>query len=261
MEKGTGIVFDIQRFALYDGPGIRTTVFLKGCPLACIWCHNPESQDPKPQLSLNKEKGISKIIGKERTVDEIMDIVIRDKDYYDNSQGGLTISGGEPLMQMQFTHALLQAAKKHGIHTCIDTSGFAPQKHYQQILDYVDLFLYDYKVTEGDRHRELTGVSNEVILDNLDFLYKNHAKIILRCPLIKGINDSDTHLEGIGNICHRYPDLKGVEIMAYHNMGYSKAIDIGMTPAMAIQPTTNEETKAIWLKKLNKLGCTRVQIG
>lgn len=303
MDKVQGTIFDIQRFALHDGPGIRTTVFLKGCPLRCIWCHNPESQDFNPQLSFDKTKctdcfrcvevcpagvhkteggkhtvdhkkcrlharcveacpnGALKIIGRKQSVQEVMDIVIRDIDYYNNSNGGITISGGEPMSQFRFTYELLKSAKEKGIHTCLDTSGYAPRDLFEKILQYTDLFLYDYKATDETEHRRLTGVSNRLILDNLDFLSRKGGRIILRCPLVKGVNDTDEHLRGIAAIGSKYPDLAGIEIMAYHNMGHEKYERIGRTPEMEVLPTTDEETKQLWLEKLKAYGCDKAIIG
>ncbi len=303
MEKVQGTIFDIQRFALHDGPGIRTTVFLKGCPLRCLWCHNPESQAFEPQLSFDKTKCANcfrcvaacpagahkivdgkhavdygkcclnakcieacpnralKIIGRKQSVQEVMDVVVRDIAYYNNSGGGMTISGGEPMSQFRFTLELLKAAKDQGIHTCLDTSGYAPRELFEKVVPYTDLFLYDYKATDDNEHLRLTGVSNRLILDNLDFLYEKGARIILRCPLVKGINDTDEHLKGIAEIGRKYPNLAGIELMAYHNMGYDKYERIGRKPEMEMLPTTDEATKRSWLERLKAFGCDKAMIG
>lgn len=265
-----GLTFDIHRFSLNDGPGIRTTIFLKGCYLKCEWCHNPESQSFKPQLSFNPEKclncfecvkvcpnnaqiikdnkhyvdwhlcdgagecvkvcpsGALKTIGTNMEVDHIISEVMKDKKYYDKTGGGITISGGEPMAQFEFTKELLIKARKNGLHTVLDTCGYGEQNHYNEILNYVDIFLFDYKFTNEELHKDYTGVSNKEILANLDFLYNNGASIILRCPLIPGINDNDGHLNGIKNIIGKYPRLKSIEIMPYHNMGKDKASRVGM---------------------------------
>jgi len=303
MDRVQGTIFDIQRFALHDGPGIRTTVFLKGCPLRCIWCHNPESQDFNPQLSFDRAKctdcfrcvkacpagahkvvdgrhvadhgrcclsakcveacpnGALKIIGRKQSVREVMDVVIRDIAYYNNSGGGMTISGGEPMSQFRFTLELLKAAKEKGIHTCLDTSGYAPGDLFERVLPYTDLFLYDYKATDDKEHLRLTGVSNRLILDNLDLLYRAGASIILRCPLVKGINDTDEHFMGIAEIDRKYPGLAGIELMAYHNMGHEKYERIGRKPEMEMLPTTDEATKESWLERLKAFGCGKAIIG
>ena len=266
----TGLTFDIHRFSLNDGPGIRTTVFLKGCYLKCEWCHNPESQSFKPQLSFNSEKclhcfecvkvcpnnahkikdekhfvdwnscdlagkcvevcpsGALKIIGTNTNVDFIISEVMKDKKYYDKTGGGITISGGEPMAQFEFTKELLVEAKKNGLHTVLDTCGYGEQNHYKEVFPYVDLFLFDYKLADDELHKRYTGVSNKAILDHLDFLYNNGASIVLRCPLIPGINDNEDHLKGIKEIIRKYPLLKSVEIMPYHNMGRDKAERVGM---------------------------------
>lgn len=299
----TGIVFDIQRFALHDGPGVRTTVFLKGCPLRCLWCHNPESQAFAPQLAHDAERGCScaactaaraggvaslgllpdaaaatrgawqatlpdvcargavTVIGGEMTVDEVMAEVLRDEAYYRRSGGGLTLSGGEPLAQPTFALALLREAKASGLHTCLDTSGAVAPRWVEAAADLTDLFLYDYKATDPDEHRRLTGASNRLVLDNLDLLYRRGARVRLRCPLVPGLNDTPEHLEGIAALADRYPDLEGIEIMPYHDLGRDKAARIGREYALSGLPSADEAAQAGWLDRLHALGCTRAVLG
>lgn len=297
-----GIVFDVQRCSLRDGPGIRTTVFLKGCSLNCLWCHNPESISPKPELSFDAEMcvhclacvaacphgaqqasesqhvlardlcracgacvaecayGALKMVGELMSVEAVLREVEKDSAYYHRSGGGITLSGGEPMVQFDFALALLRAAKARGIHTCVETNGFAPQARYEQTLPHVDLFLFDYKATDPERHQTLTGVTNEMILANLDFLYRRGASIVLRCPLVPGINDARPHLAGIAALASRYQNLAGIEIMPYHEMGREKGRRVGRKPALPNLKTTSEETKASWLETLRDLGCARAQI-
>jgi len=285
----TGLTFDIHRFSLNDGPGIRTTVFLKGCYLKCEWCHNPESQSFKPQLSFNSEKclhcfecvkvcpnnahkikdekhfvdwnscdlagkcvevcpsGALKIIGTNTNVDFIISEVMKDKMYYDKTGGGITISGGEPMAQFEFTKELLVEAKKNGLHTVLDTCGYGEQNHYKEVFPYVDLFLFDYKLADDELHKRYTGVSNKAILDHLDFLYNNGASIVLRCPLIPGINDNEVHLKGIKEIIRKYPLLKSVEIMPYHNMGRDKAERVGMEYKLSETKNADDSDKQRWM--------------
>ena len=285
----TGITFDIHRFSLNDGPGIRTTVFLKGCYLKCEWCHNPESKSFKSQLSFNPEKclhcfecvkvcpnnahkindnkhfvewdlcdlagkcvevcpsGALKIIGNNTEVEFIISEVLKDKKYYDKTGGGITISGGEPMAQFEFTKELLIMAKQKGIHTALDTCGYGEPEHYEEILPYVDLFLFDYKLTDEKLHKDYTGVTNKEILANLDFLYSSGASIILRCPLIPGINDNEEHLQGIKKIIRKYPELQAVEIMPYHNMGRDKANRVGMDFKLSEIKNADERDKQRWI--------------
>jgi pyruvate formate lyase activating enzyme len=299
----TGLIFDIQRSSLHDGPGIRTTVFFKGCPLQCLWCHNPESISYQPQVSFNWEKCESclscvdacengahqvedgthvmvhtlcvacgtclpycthdalKLIGEEWTAEQVIAEVERDIDFYQNSGGGITLSGGEPMGQFTFAIEILKACRERSIHTCVETSGFAPKSNYQEILQLTDLFLFDYKVTETEAHTNLIGVPNDLILSNLDYLYSQGAAIILRCPLIPGVNDTPEHLQGIAKISQQYPHLKCIELMAYHDLGRDKGLRLGQEYQLIELKTTEEPTKQGWLDKLIKLGCEHVVIG
>jgi pyruvate formate lyase activating enzyme len=263
-------VFDIQRFCVHDGPGIRTTVFLKGCPLRCLWCHNPESLDPAPALSftesrcigcgacltacpvgahiLNRGKhqidrtrcqscgacaaacptGALEIVGRSMTVGEVLAVVLEDRPFYERSGGGLTVSGGEPLAQTDATEALLASAKAEGLDCCLDTSGFGPWSSIEQLLPFVDLFLYDIKETDEGRHVTHTGVSNDGILANLRRLSAAGARIRLRLPLIPGLNDRDDHLGRVADIISGLSPLKGVEVLPYHRLGEGKRAHLGL---------------------------------
>ncbi len=218
-----GIVFDIQRAAMHDGPGIRTTVFLKGCPLRCAWCHNPESWSLLPQEADPVRPGdLCVIFGKELTVDEIMKEVRKDRIYYETSGGGLTISGGEPTVQFEFCRALLRAARREGFHTCLDTCGHNQPGKFLELLPYVSLFLWDYKATGSALHRKLTGVSSELIRKNFEMLYERGASILLRAPLVPEVNDTEEHFQVLARLLHGHPRLAGVELLPYHDIGLGK---------------------------------------
>ncbi|MEI6085333.1 MAG: 4Fe-4S cluster-binding domain-containing protein [Verrucomicrobiota bacterium] len=238
MNEPAGIVFDIQRTALHDGPGIRTTVFLKGCHLRCCWCHNPESWEFKPQQNF----------GREMNVAQVMAVVRRDVRYYARSGGGLTVSGGEPTAQFDFCLALLTAARRDGIHTCLDTGGYAPIGDLLALLPMVDLFLWDYKATGAELHEKLTGVSPELILDNFDTLYHHGAKIRLRCPLVPAVNDSPEHFAAIRRLRRQYPRLDGVDLLPYHASAAGKYDALNLPrPAFA---TPIPEQEALWKSQL-----------
>ncbi|MGE5557507.1 MAG: glycyl-radical enzyme activating protein [Bacillota bacterium] len=299
----TGIIFDIARCSLYDGPGIRTTVFFKGCPLRCLWCHNPESQDPHPELSYLKDKCVLcgacaaacpekvhrfeqgrhrlergkcrvcglcskacvydalQVVGREQGSDSILAEVLKDKEYYQQSGGGITLSGGEPMMQFECAMELLKLAGSQGIHTCLETCGIAKREQYEAILPFVDLFLYDYKATDPVKHKDFTGASNDLVLMNLEFLCQKGAAVILRCPLVPGVNDSPDHLKGIASLSEKYPGLKGIEIMPYHDLGRDKLLRLGKAPTLPGLKTAEEETRQRWLRDLQNLGCVKIALG
>jgi len=266
----TGRIFDIQRFSIHDGPGIRTTVFLKGCPLKCKWCHNPEGIDPKAQLSFMPEKCVAcgecvkvclekalarnakgkavmdrgrctdcgecppvcdpkalEMVGRDVSVEDVLEVVLRDLDYYVASGGGMTLSGGEPTAQPEFAEALFRAAKSKGIHTVIETSGHTEWKVFERLMPVVDLFLYDYKETDPQLHEGFTGVRNDQILSNLRALHDAGARILLRCPMIPEFNARKEHLDGIAAIARQLPKLTGVELLPYHRLGKAKISRFG----------------------------------
>jgi pyruvate formate lyase activating enzyme len=201
------------------------------------------------------------VAGVERTVESVMAEVLRDRSFYEQSGGGLTLTGGEPMLQEEFTLELLKAAKAERIHTCLDTCGWSSQRAYGQVLPYVDLFLYDYKVTYPVSHRRLTGVSNDLIMSNLDFLYHREAKIRLRCPLVQGVNDTPDHLAGIANLSMRYPNLDGIDIMPYHNVGNFKYERYGLLNLLPALKSADDATRQSWLEILHTLGCKHAVLG
>lgn len=258
----SGMVFDIQRFSLHDGPGIRTTVFFKGCPLRCTWCHNPESWLMQPQWMAGTDEAGShpKLTGRKMSVAEVMEEVCADKSYYRNSGGGMTVSGGEPMLQPEFLTCLLEEARREEIHTCIETSGFAAREDFTRIKDLVDLFLYDIKYMDEEGHIRYAGASNQTILHNLDYLYEIGAHILLRCPVIPGINDTEDHIDGIAGLTEKYPNLEGVEIMPYHDMGKSKWSRLGRQYALPDLKTVGEEQKELLLGRFQRAGVRKVCI-
>jgi len=251
----SGIVLNIQRFSLHDGDGIRTTVFLKGCGLRCVWCHNPEAMLLQPQMSVD-----GKMLGVEMTVDQVIAAVEKDRRYYENSGGGLTLSGGEPLFQFTFARDLLTEAKRRGLHICLDTAGDVPQSHFASVLPLVDVFLYDIKAHTPEQHQRLTGVENKRILANLEFLYASGAAITLRCPLIPGINDTPDHLAWIASLARRYPNLRGIDIMPFHNMAAGKWRAIGKTWTLGDLPNASEADRARWLETLRACGYINIRL-
>ena len=247
-----GKIFDIQRFSIYDGPGIRTNVFFKGCNLRCLWCHNPESQKSINQLLFYRDKcvgcgacaevckntftpqctacgkctevcthGARVISGRTESAEEIAATVLRDIEYYKTSGGGVTLSGGEPLIQPDFAAEILKICKEKGIHTAIETAGCVPWESFQKVLPFLDLVLFDIKCLDESNHIKCTGVSNRLILENAEKLKNSGVKILFRTPVIPGYNDSE--IAAIGEFCKPFD----YEILAYHKTGCGKYTALG----------------------------------
>ena len=261
-----GKIFDIQRFSIYDGPGIRTNVFFKGCNLRCLWCHNPESQSAKPQLLFYRDKCIGcgkcaeicdktftedciacgkcaevcsqnarKISGKKISADEVVIEVLKDIEFYRTSGGGVTLSGGEPLLQPDFAAEILKKCKEQGIHTAIETAADVPWQSFQKVLPYLDLVLCDIKCINEDSHIRCTGVSNKRILENAQKLKKSDTKVIFRTPVVPDYNDGE--IDKIAEFCSPCE----YEILAYHNTGCGKYNALNMDYALKeVEPPTRE---------------------
>lgn len=289
---GFGTVFQIQKFSINDGPGIRTTVFMKGCPLNCLWCHNPESKGNQPDLLYDDRKCILcgacmavcekkchrvdrlshefdrencmrcgkcaencvanalEKAGYSITVEDTIREVMKDAVFYQNSGGGMTLSGGEPMAQFAFAKELLMAAKENGLHTCMETCGYAPWEHYNSIRNLVDIFLFDYKLTDPALHKQYTGVTNDRILENLRKLDAAGAAIILRCPIIPTINDTPDHLAGIANTANSLQNILEINIEPYHPLGSSKLQMLGKDYPLAALTFPEHETVEQWMREV-----------
>lgn len=215
-----GRIFDIQRFSTHDGPGVRTIVFLKGCPLRCRWCCNPESQIYEIQQM--NQKGVMKTIGKDVTVEEVIGEVLRDRPYYRRSGGGVTLSGGECLGQPDFATALLEACHENGINTAIETTGFAEEKIIERFIPHVDLFLMDIKHINSQKHEEFTTRPNERILKNARLIAEKAKKLIIRVPVIPGFNDTKEEIGQIAAFATSLPNVNEIHLLPYHRMGRDK---------------------------------------
>ena len=260
-----GIVTNIQRFSIHDGPGIRTTVFLKGCNLRCFWCHNPETLNPKPELQLffsrciacgacfkrcpnqahvllengqrefHRERCVGcgtcaetcyaealVLVGQTKTVEEVVEEVMRDKPFYETSNGGVTLSGGEPLLQLEFSYAILEQCRQQGVHTAIETAANFPWERIATLLPVVDLVMMDIKLMDSARHKECTGVPNERILENALRLGQQPQPLIVRTPIVPGVNDNPEDVAAIARFASQLPNLLYYELLPFHPMATSK---------------------------------------
>jgi pyruvate formate lyase activating enzyme len=222
----TGTIFDIKKFAVHDGPGIRTTVFFKGCPLDCAWCHNPESRSSSPESVVcrvaGRAGGMDRLIGREVSVETIMEEILKDEIFYDESGGGVTFSGGEPMIQVDFLAELLSRCREHSLHTAVDTCGCAPWMSFDRIYRDVQLFLYDLKLIDDVMHRKYTGVSNSLLHDNLRRLAGVGASIIVRVPMVPGITDTWENLDAIASLVADLPAIRCIDLLPYNKLGEDK---------------------------------------
>ncbi|MFV0504847.1 MAG: glycyl-radical enzyme activating protein [Lachnospirales bacterium] len=260
-----GIIFDIQKFSIHDGPGIRTTIFLKGCNMKCLWCHNPESFTPTPQLAYMEEKCIQckacsvcphgvhsfnekhyvdfgkctmckecinicpsdalKSYGYTIESSEILKEILKDRKYYDKSGGGVTFSGGEATFQPDFLIELMEKCKMNNIHIALETNGYIREELLLKLLKYVNLYLFDIKETDASNHKKYTGLPIDTVLKNLDLIHESGGNVILRCPIIPNINNRKEHLQNIKKLAEKYN--YPYEILNYHDIGVFKWKELG----------------------------------
>lgn len=245
----TGRIFEIKRFAVHDGDGIRTTVFFKGCPLRCVWCHNPEGLISEPQIAYYEHKcigcgeckkdgfttedclGEAKVLyGRDVTVAELLPVLLEDRVFYENSGGGVTLSGGECLCQADFSAVLLKHLKAEGIHTAVDTCGFVMREAIDKVMPYTDLFLYDIKAIDEDVHKKCTGQPNRLILENLRYIEACGKDVEIRIPYVPDYNDDQ--MEKIAEFLAPFKHIKGVKVLPYHNYAGSKYKALNMKNAL-----------------------------
>lgn len=275
-----GKIFDIQRFSVHDGPGIRTTVFMKGCPLRCKWCHNPEGLQVKLQIKYMEEKCIScgncrvcqnnchvlndlhrynrdncdacgecvkvcpsealTVCGMEMVPEKVLQKVMEDIDFY-GDDGGVTFSGGEALLQASFVAECLKLCKMKGLHTAVDTCGHIPYEEIEKTLPYCDLYLYDIKAFDSDVHKKYTGVGNELILENLTKLDKEGKEIWIRIPVVNRVNNTTEHMEKIADFIGKLGNVTQVTLMPYHSLGKSKYETLGLESNMDFDGKVSSE--------------------
>jgi len=301
-ESCPGLVLNIMRFGLHDGPGIRTTVFLKGCPLNCWWFHNPESRSRKTEVTYSAERcircgdcvracpegalelneqiirnpslcqhdadarcveacstGAQEVFGRWMTVPRVMAEILKDQIFYDESGGGITVSGGEPLMQADFVEALLAECRSRGIHTVLDTCGYAEWRELDRVRRYADLILFDLKIMDPAKHEQFTGVRNDRILANLSSLAKGQSAVIVRIPVIPGVNDDEDNFAAVSGFLAPL-GLQRIDLLPYHRIAIGKYLRLGMPYRMGdVAPPAEEHLEAI-AARLGRDGF-HVQIG
>lgn len=256
-----GLVFDIRRYSVHDGPGIRTTVFLKGCPLKCAWCHNPEGILPEPQNIIRtrkfngKEKRFKETAGRWMTVDEVMKEIREDRLFFEESGGGVTFSGGEPIMQAGFLYKVLLKCKEEGIHSAVDTSGHAETPEILRIANMADLLLFDLKSADNIMHLAHTGADNKLILKNLSYLAKRNIKMIIRIPVIPGFNSEVKHMEAILEILGKLrSSLVRVDLLPWHSIGLKKYEALGMPVPSGFSPVIDNDHMQTLLQLFSNRG-------
>ena len=291
-----GQIADIKKFSIHDGPGIRTTVFMKGCPLKCVWCQNPESISSYGQLSYVASKcincgqcvsvcnekahgfeGVTHIFerekckacgscakvclgnaliffGKQKTVEELLPVLLEDRSFYEHSGGGVTLSGGEPLLQTDFCAELLKALKKENINTAIETCGFASRKALDKIIPYTDYFLYDIKQFDEEKHIKCTGQSNSIILENLQYLDKQGKSLEIRIPLVPMWNDDEDTLHKIGSFLGKLKNINLVRILPYHKLAACKYFNLAMENTLPDVPVPSDDDIERTVKLLKTYG-------
>ena len=263
-----GFIFDIKKYSINDGPGIRTTVFFKGCPLRCWWCHNPESQRILPEehpectfrWNFSYESERKNYIGSEISTDILAVEIEKDSPFYEESGGGVTFSGGEPMLQIDFLDSILNYCNKNDIHTAIDTTGYTDFKNFERIYDKTSLFLYDLKLMNDELHLKYTGVSNKIIHENLKRLNDKGNKIVLRIPVVPGINDSEDNINSLIEYISGLKNIRGINLLPYHksaNNKYAKMKRENKLPDL--EPPSDSEMNTL-KEKFSSLGC-EVKIG
>mgnify|MGYP002639747446 CR=1 FL=1 len=254
-----GIVFDIKRFAIHDGPGIRTSIFFKGCPLSCWWCHNPESCKTGIQELDFKFKG-SSTLGWETTAKELLMEVEKDRAFFDESNGGVTFTGGEPMMQAAFLKESAVLFKSKELHLCLDTTGYAASEKFKEVVDLMDLVLFDLKHMDERAHFEFTGVSNKPILKNLEYLVESGKEVHIRYPMMPGLNDDEKNLIEMMNYLQRNTAIKRIHLLPYHKIASGKYEKLGMQNKMKDIDEPSQERIHL-VRDYLKIGGFQVLIG
>jgi pyruvate formate lyase activating enzyme len=249
-----GLIFSVKRYSIHDGPGIRVTFFMKGCPLSCLWCHNPEGISPFQETVVkhnrvgDKEFNSNEEVGKFYTVGTMLGILGKEEVFMNQSKGGVTFSGGEPMHQFEFLFDALKACKEYGYHTAVDTSGYAVKENFESIIPFTDLFLFDIKHLDDTKHIELTGVSNRTILDNYLLLLESGRDIIVRIPVIPGYNDDQEHLNRLRQFITttKTESLKKINLLPFHKIGSSKYRRFNIPYSMGnVEPPEKEKMQII----------------
>lgn len=239
-----GMVFNIQRYSLHDGPGIRTLIFLKGCALRCKWCSNPEAQRME-QYVLEME-GKNVLVGRLMTPQEVMNVVVQDAVFYRRSGGGITLSGGEPLLQPAFAEELFRLAKMHGYTTAVETAGFVRYQSFERVLPYLDLILIDIKLLNPEKHKMWTGQTNEMILENIARLSRTGKQMIVRVPVIPTVNDNIEEIRQIARFTRNLETVREIHLLPYHRLGEGKYQKVGKEYEMrGILPPSQDQMKAL----------------